>query len=207
MSPIRSASQNNGKQWPIIREAEREWAPASCNLGSSALRFVRITFGRWGLMRKKMISKRLCVPAVFPGRLRCQRFPQVNLALFEAHVPYANSLMKVLCDDACDAVEIISVLVLGARDRYHADAEVRQRVAACRICGDALCAGVYGIAVVFDGDVAVWPKQVADKIMPASRSPCVGAQRQTVVQLGLWQTKPSFRQGKRKRHGNPRLGR
>ena len=46
MSPIRSASRNNGKQWPIIREAEREWAPASCNLGSSALRFVRVTFGR-----------------------------------------------------------------------------------------------------------------------------------------------------------------
>lgn len=191
----------------MIREAEREWAPASCNLGSTALRFVRITFGRWGLMRKKMISKRLCVPAVFPGRLRCQHFPQVNLSLFEAHVPYANSLMKVLCDDACDAVEIISVLVLGARDRYHADIEVRQRVAARRICGDAPCAGVYGIAVVFDGDVAVWPKQVADEIMPASRSPCVGAQRQTAVQLGLWQAKPSFCQGKRKRHGNPRLGR
>ena len=111
----------------------------------------------------------LAITGAFPNRLAAQTLAKLDLptVVVFAPRPVARSEKpRVSCADPFEFRPVAKRLVSHGDDR---DSQAEQRISSCGIRGDALGSGVFGIAVVLNGELCLLPIEVAKEIASIER--------------------------------------
>ena len=109
------------------------------------------------------------ITGAFPNRLAAQALAKLDLPTVVVFAPRPDARSEKPRDSCADPFEFRPVakrLVSHGDDR---DSQAEQRISSCGIRSDALGCGVFGIAVVLNGELCLLPIEVAKEIASIER--------------------------------------
>lgn len=128
------------------------------------------------------------------------------MARLEVSAPRLDARVESFRNHLPNLDELVFVVELAARDRYHIDSLGEQSVPPERIRVDLGCAGMEGVAVVFDADPLLWPEHIASQMIAAHDAPPCGRKGNLLVELGFRQIQAALQMRQAKHHGKTCFG-